>query len=89
MTEIDPLLAEMNVFTVNTQVIGLTPSVTLASSMLALAGAFSRDQLTASNQAQLNAIAATLELGRGYAERDLLNEALGLVKQVVATAQTS
>ena len=92
MVDPDPVLAEAHVFNVNSEVIGLTPSVSLASSMLALAGGFARDQLSASNQLQLNAMTAMLELVREYGERGkrsspVVDEALDLVKQVVAAAR--
>lgn len=90
MTEIDPRLEEALLLNVNSEVIRLAPAVSLASSMLALAGAFGRDQLTSSNQYQLNATAAMLQLSREYgaARRGLAaDEALDLALKVVAAVQ--
>lgn len=79
---------------VNSEMLELTSSVTLAHDMLSLAGAFGREQVIASNMLQLNSMTAMLELVREYGQRSrrpspVVNEALDLVKQVVAAAQAS
>ncbi|TMJ18870.1 MAG: hypothetical protein E6G92_03325 [Alphaproteobacteria bacterium] len=94
MVDIDPRFAEALAYDVNADVIGLTPAVSLASLMVAHVATVARDQLAASNQYQLNAMSAMLELTREYGERGArtslaVKEALDLVKQVVATAQAS
>jgi hypothetical protein len=92
MADPDPFFAQEQMFNVNSEVIGLTPSVATAHSMLALAGSWGREQAAASNQFQLNAMSAMVELVREYSERGkrsspLATEALDLVRQVVAAAQ--
>jgi hypothetical protein len=89
VAEIDPLLSETHIFNVNTEVLGLTPSVSIATSMLSLAAGFGREQISASNQLQLSAMTTMLELARTYGElgrrtSPAVTEALDLAKQVVA-----
>lgn len=92
MSDPDYRHAEENVRHVDSSIVDLTSSFSLASGMLALAGSFSREQVNATNLLQLNSITAMLELVREYGERGrrpspAVKEALDLAKQVVAAAQ--
>jgi hypothetical protein len=94
MSDFDHRPIDEQVHRVNCSVMELSSSFSLASDMLALAGSFSREQVSASNLAHLNSITAMLALVREYGQRGsradpVVNEALDLVKKVVATTQAS
>ncbi|MEA3011391.1 MAG: hypothetical protein QOJ91_3083 [Sphingomonadales bacterium] len=77
----------------STSIVDLTSSFSLASQMLTIAGTFCREQVSATEMQQLNAISAMLQLVREYGDRGrpdraVVTEALDLAKQVVAAAQT-
>jgi hypothetical protein len=81
--------------TINTNVIALSPAVSIGSNMLALAGAMSRDYSNATNQQQLNYMtsmrAAIQTVGAGNPSGDAraVDEAMGLLKQVLAAVQAN
>jgi hypothetical protein len=80
--------------TVNTSVIALSPAVSVGSNMLALAGSMARDYSNATNQQQLNytmgMVAAMQNFGGGPSSGAIaVNEAMGLLKQVLAAAQAN
>lgn len=80
---------------VNSQVIALTPAVSMGSNMLALAGSMARDYSNATNQQQLNytmgMVAAMQTFGGGRPSGDAraVDEAMGLLKQVLAAVQAN
>jgi hypothetical protein len=80
---------------VNTNVIALSPAVSMGSNMLALAGSMSRDYSNATNQQQLNytmAMVAAMQTfggGRPRSDSRAVDEAMGLLKQVLAAVQAN
>lgn len=80
---------------VNMSVISLSPAVSMGSNMLAHASAMARDYSNATNQQQLNyamaMVAATQAFGGGRAGGDshAADEAMGLLKQVLAAVQAN
>lgn len=94
---IDPDTIDNAIFanTVNTNVIALSPAVSVGSNMLALASSMSRDYSNATNQQQLNytmaMVAASQTFGGGRPSGDTraVDEAMGLLKQVLAAAQAN
>jgi hypothetical protein len=80
---------------VNGQVIGVAPAVSLAFNMISQAATLSRDQLSYSNQGQLNSIGAMVQLMQQCARprsRDdavTFKEAFDLAMQVAAAARGS
>ena len=81
--------------TINASVIALSPAVSIGSNMLALAGSIARDYSNATNQQQLNytmaMVAATQTFGgaRPSSDARAVDEAMGLLKQVLAAAQAN
>lgn len=94
---IDPNTIDNAIFanTVNTNVIALSPAVSVGSNMLALAGSMARDYSNATNQQQLNytmgMVAAMQNFGgvRPSGDARAVDEAMGLLKQVLAAAQAN
>jgi hypothetical protein len=90
----DDVVADELINNVNDQILCAAPGFALGQSMLAVAAAFSRDTVSASNQLQLNGIAAMAETvkqinhsaGRARCARTV-TEALDLLRQVAAQAQ--
>ena len=86
----DPVVDDL-MNSVNDQILCTAPGFALCQSMLAVAAAFSRDTASASNQLQLNGIAAMAEAvkqinhssGRARCARTM-TEAIDLLRQVVA-----
>lgn len=80
---------------VNASVIALSPAVSMGNNMLALAGSMARDYSNATNQQQLNytmaMVAAMQSFGAGRPSSDsrAVDEAMGLLKQVLAAAQAN
>jgi len=80
---------------VNSRVIALSPAVSIGSNMLALAGSMARDFSNATNQQQLNytmgMVAAMQTCGGGRSSSDsrAADEAMGLLKQVIAAVQAN
>lgn len=80
---------------INNRVVGLSPAVSLGSNMLALAASMARDYSNATNQQQLNymaAMAATVQsigVGRPSCDSRTVDEAMGLLKQVLAAVQAN
>ncbi len=76
----------------NSQVVDAAPAVALASSILTLACAFTRETLNGANQSQLNGIVGMAQAARLCREASAGNsglafkEALDLLRQVAATA---
>lgn len=93
MTDYGPTL-DLNdrIGSLTSQVVEAAPAVALASSMLTLACAFSRETLNAANQSQLNGIVGMAQAARlcreGAAEDagNAIKEALDLLRWVAATA---
>jgi hypothetical protein len=95
MTDDAPHYVHEPVYSVNSDVIGLVPAVSVGHNMLALAGALSRDYAATTVQMQLNymiaMVSATQQVtgSRGASDAPAVTAALDLVKQVVATAQAN
>ena len=82
-------------YAVNSSVIALSPAVSMGSNMLALAGSMAREYSNATNQQQLNhmmaMVAAMQNSGGGRLGGDsrAVDEAMGLLKQVLAAVQAN
>ncbi|MGS1017184.1 RebB family R body protein [Allosphingosinicella humi] len=82
-------------YAVNSSVIALSPAVSMGSNMLALASSMAREYSNATNQQQLNHMMAMVAAmqnsggGRPCGDSRAVDEAMGLLKQVLAAVQAN
>lgn len=80
---------------INNRVVGLSPAVSLGSNMLAMAASMARDYSNSTNQQQLNYMVAMVNtvqnigVGRPSSDPRAVDEAMGLLKQVLAAVQAN